>query len=113
MTFPMLHRVTRVRRTVGEEVDELGNDIVKEDATELPVFGWYYASPDEPVVAGHPRIEVDVFLIAGVGDFVATDAVVLPGDPDAFEVIGPGQNYDNNPWWSPHREVVTLKRSQR
>lgn len=110
--FPLTIPVTRIRRSASE-VDELGNDVISESRREVLVFGWSYTSPDEPVVAGHPRVEVDATLIAGVGDFVASDAVVLRGDPDPFEVIGSPQNFDNNPWWSPAREVVNLRRVQR
>lgn len=110
--FPLTLPVTRIRRGING-VDELGNDVVSEAREEVLVFGWSQVSPQEPVVAGHPRVEVDVTLISGVGDFIADDAVLLPGEDDPFEVIGPAQNFDSNPWWSPNREVVNLRRSQR
>lgn len=107
--FPLTIPVTRIRRSTGG-VDELGNDMTVEDRDQIMVFGWSQVAPSEPVVAGHPRVEVDVNLIAGAGDFVATDAVLLPSESDPFEVIGSAQNYDHNPWWSPNREVINLKR---
>lgn len=110
--YPLTFPVTRIRRTPGG-IDELGNDVITDAEDEVLVFGWSQISPQEPVVAGHPRIEVDATLIADVGDFVPTDAVVLPGEDDPFEVVGPAQNFDNNPWWSPSREVVNLRRIQR
>lgn len=106
--FPLKLAVTRVRRDEAG-VDELGNDVVTEIRESIKVFGWYSTTPDEPIIAGHERVVVDVALIAKSGDFEAGDAVVLPGDDSVYEVIGGAANYDHNPWWSPGREVVGLK----
>lgn len=105
--YPLAYEVTRVRRETGGE-DELGNDVMTTTREAIAVFGWWYTSPEEPMIARHERVAVDVSLIAAVGSFRPSDAVELPGDPEHYEVVGYPQNYDNNPWWSPGREVVTL-----
>lgn len=111
--LPLTVPVTRIRRVVTG-VDRLGNDIVGESSEHVLVFAYYTASPDEPLVAGHERLQLDARMITAVGDFVADDAVILPTFGDVpFEVIGEVENYDSNPWWSPDRDIVNLRRSQR
>lgn len=111
--FPLTKPVTRIRRDLSG-TDELNNDITVESRDEVLVFAYYTLSPDEPVVSRHERLELDARLIAGVGDFIADDAVVLPGLGDKeFEVIGEAENYEANPWWSPGVETVNLRRVQR
>lgn len=109
--YPLTVPVTRFRRTVGPP-DGLGNDTEIEASETVLVFAWYAISPMEPVVAGHDRLQVDVQMITGVGDFLPDDAVVLDaGRP--FEVIGEPVNHNANPWWSPGVEIINLRRVQR
>lgn len=109
--YPLTVPVRRVRREVGPP-DDLGNDTEVETTETVLVFAWAQINPQEPVVAGHERLQVDVQMFAGPGGFLPDDAVVLDAGPP-FEVIGETLNYDNNPWWSPGVEVVNLRRSQR
>lgn len=109
--YPLTIPVTRVRREVGPP-DGLGNDTEVETTESVMVFAWSQTSPAEPIVAGHERLEVDVQMYSGPGDFLPDDAVVLDaGDP--FDVIGEPVNYNNNPWWQPGLEVINLRRVQR
>jgi hypothetical protein len=111
--YPLTVPVTRFRRGVTGQ-DQLGNDVVGETSSEVLVFGYYSASPDEPLEAGHERLTLDARMITAVGDFVADDAVILPSfGQERFEVVGEAENYNANPWWSPGREIVNLRRSQR
>lgn len=109
--YPLTIPVGRVRRTVGPP-DDLGNDTEIEETGTVLVFGWSQVNPMEPVVAGHERLQVDVQLIAGPGDFLPDDAVVLDDGPP-FEVVGEPADPNQNPWWSPGVVVINLKRSQR
>lgn len=109
--YPMTVPVTRHRRAVGPP-DDLGNDTEIEETETVLVFAFAQVSPQEPVVYGHDRIQVDVQMYATPGDFLPDDAVTI--DPHGpFEVIGEAQNYDNNPWWTPGVEVINLRRVQR
>lgn len=108
--FPLTQEVTRLRS--GEDgTDAHGNQIpgpTEED--QVLVFAWWIGSSGEPQLPGHvERVESDASLIAGPGDFLPTDHVVLPGH-GVFEVEGHPSNYDNNPWWSPGVETVALRR---
>lgn len=109
--YPMTVPVIRHRRTVGPP-DDLGNDTEIEETETVFVFAFAQVSPQEPVVYGHDRIQVDVQMYAAPGDFLPDDAVTLDAGP-VFEVVGEAQNYDNNPWWSPGVEVINLRRVQR
>lgn len=109
--YPLTVPVVRIRRTVGPP-DDLGNDTTLEETETVLVFAWAQVSPQEPVVYGHDRLQVDVQLYAGLGDFLPDDAVRLDAGP-VFEVVGEAQNYDSNPWWKPGVEVVNLRRVQR
>ncbi len=111
--YPLTVPVTRFRRGVTGQ-DQLGNDVVGETSSEVLVFGYYSSSPDEPLEAGHERLTLDARMITAVGDFVADDAVILPSfGQERFEIVGEAENYNANPWWSPGREIVNLRRSQR
>lgn len=111
MQFQLNFTVTRIRRSASG-VDALGNDVVVDQSDTVPVFGWAPTQPDEPVVARHERVETGLSLFARPGDFVATDAVILPGDATPYEAIGGEQSYENNPWWQPGLVVVRLEKSE-
>lgn len=107
--YPLRFAVTRIRRSESG-VDELGNDVVSETRQEIPVFGWAPTQPDEPVISRHERVESGMSLYARPGDFIESDAVLIPREDEPFEVIGGEQSYENNPWWSPGLVVVRLER---
>ena len=112
--IPLRHEVIRVRRLQETGVDGLGNDIIVDVEDEVPVkvAGWASARSDEPKVAGHDRLAVDVELFALPGDFTEGDAVRL--DPyGLLEVVGHPEDYNHGPWWSPGLVVVNLRRADR
>lgn len=103
--------VEHVRRERKHEVDELNNDVWVDVEVSAPVkvAGWSSPSSDEPKIAGHDRLTVDVELLAPVGVFSARDAVRLPDRDDLMEVVGEPENYSFNPFgWDPGLEVVNL-----
>lgn len=109
--FPLPHEVIRITRTRTLEVDELGNDVWVEAELEEPVLvaGWSVPTSDEPKMAGHLRVTVDVELLAPSGVFRPEDAVKLPDREDVLEVVGEPENFDHGPFgWVPDLEVVNL-----
>lgn len=75
---------------------------------DYPVCGWW-ASSDEPFVAGHERVEIRTNLITPV-EFPAEprDRVVLDGI--LYEIDGYAQDHTNGPWWNPGVVVWNLTR---
>lgn len=103
--------VVHVRRERQHDVDELNNDVWVdvEVSTPVKVAGWSKPSSDEPKLAGHDRLTVDVELLAPVGVFGDRDAVQLPDRDGLMEVVGEPENYSFNPFgWDPDLEVVNL-----
>jgi hypothetical protein len=76
---------------------------------EHPVCGWSVPSSDEPKLAGHDRVVVDVELFAPT-EFPAGphDRVIL--NAEVFEVIGHAEDYTHGPWWDPGVVVWNLQR---
>lgn len=110
--FPLPFTLTRVRRA-GIGKDELGNEVVTETSDKVPVAGWAVPSSEEPKVAGHARLVVDIEVYAPTGEFLEGDAVEIP-QYGRCEVIGHPENYETNPFgWEPGLEVVNLRRADR
>lgn len=111
--FPLSHTVTRTRRTLSPDPDELGNEQWVDSAEQVLVAGWATPTSDEPVVAGHDRLTVDVRIYALPGDFQDGDAVTI--DPyGQLEVIGHPENYSHSPFgWDPGLVVVNTRRTDR
>jgi hypothetical protein len=74
--YPLTVPVVRIRGTVGPP-DDLWNDTEIEETETVLVFAFAQVSPQEPVVYGHDRIQVDVQMYAAPGDFLPDDAVTL------------------------------------
>lgn len=110
--FPLRHTVTRIRRsTTG--TDALGNDVEIMSEAEVTVAGWAAPKSDEPTVAGHERLTVDLEIYALPGDFTEGDAVKIDGY-DPLEVIGHPENYSHSPFgWDPGLVVVNTRRKDR
>ena len=108
--FPCTIEVTRLR-SGGMSDDPFGNPVpAPPSEDQILVFAWWIGTSGEPSMAGHvERVESDASLIAEPGDFKPSDQVVLPG-AGLFEVDGYPANFDNNPWWSPGVETVSLRR---
>lgn len=110
--FPLPFTLTRVRRA-GKGKDKLGNEVVQETRDEVRVAGWAVPTSDEPKVAGHDRLVVDIEVYAPTGEFLEGDAVDIP-KYGRCEVIGHPENYETNPFgWFPGLEVVNLRRADR
>lgn len=112
MSFlPLNFVVQRVRRVKVLEKDELNNDVWEESESRdsVKVAGWSKPASDEPKLAGHGRVTVDIELFAPVGVFQVRDAVQLPGRDGLLEVVGEPENYSHSPFgWDPGLEVVNL-----
>ena len=108
--FPLTKEVTRIR-SGGVVTDPFGNEVPGPSSEDqVLVFAWWVGSSGEPNLSGHvERVESDASLIAAPGDFRPSDMVSLPGQ-GVFEVEGHPANFDNNPWWSPGVETVSLRR---
>lgn len=109
--IPTRFEVVRVKRVRKLDRDALGNDVwVDEETREsVNVAGWAKPVSDEPKLAGHDRITVEVEMYAPAGAFQVKDAVILPGRDDLLEVIGEPEEFSNNPFsWDPGLEVVNL-----
>ena len=107
--FPLLFTVGHCAYSAGTEDDwgniaaEWGNPVVK------AVYGWGAPQGSEPKTAGHERVVVEVELLVppDFGAVSPKDRMVLDGVE--YEVIGPIESYDHNPFgWNPGG-VVNLK----
>lgn len=111
MTFPLLFEVG-VQAFTGSGVDAHNNEIETwSDTTQHRVYGWSSPKSDEPKVAGHDRVIVDVELLAPEGfPARAHDRVILPDG--VFDVIGYAEDYNHGPFgWKPGL-VLNLRRSE-
>lgn len=106
--FPLLFTVGhRVWSEDGE--DAHGNPIAGwSTPVTKPVYGWGAPSGDEPKIAGVDRVEVEVeLLVPPEFQCDRKDRIVLDGDE--FEVVGPMEMFDHNPFgWNPGG-VVNLR----
>lgn len=69
-----------------------------EEGTQQPVHGWANPRSDEPKIAGHDRVTVDVELFAPkTFDVGPHDLVDLPNFGQ-FEVVGHPEDYTNGPF---------------
>lgn len=109
MTFSLTRSVEHAAYVAAGE-DELGNEVA---SYALPVtvrvFGWEPPRSDEPALAGHDRVVVDLKLYApqSMGAKPA-DRVVVNGK--RFEVIGWPEDPNDNGIWSPGLVSVNLRR---
>lgn len=113
ISFPF--EVVRLRRTHTTTRNELGNEVIVEveDADPVKIAGWASATSDEPKVAGHDRLTVDVELYARPGDFSEGDAVRMD-QYGLLEVIGHPEDYNHGPFgFDPDLVVVNLRRADR
>lgn len=71
------------------------------DPVDTPVYGWGPPQSDEPKLAGHDRVTVDVEVLVPDGFTCGPhDRVVLDGE--TFNVAGRVEAYSHNPFgWSP------------
>ena len=78
------------------------------DPVSTPVYGWGAPGSREPKLAGDDRIVVDVeLLVPPEFECSPKDRILLEGDE--YEVLGPVQRYDHNPFgWNPGG-VVNLR----
>lgn len=107
--YPLPFTVTRIRREIAEEVDELGNPQWTTSSDTVAVAGWAVPTSDEPKLTRHDRLTVDVELLAPSGTFRHDDQVDLP-PYGRCQVIGWPENYDHGPFkFVPGLEVVNLK----
>jgi hypothetical protein len=107
--FPLRIPVELERYDGGGE-DELGNEGEFWGAPEEHlVFGWEPTTSDEPELAGHDRVVVDMKLYASRSmNPGPKDRMNLDGQ--RFEVIGYPQDPNNNPWWKPGLVTILLRR---
>ncbi|MFY9190182.1 MAG: hypothetical protein WAN89_02765 [Lawsonella sp.] len=108
--FPLIFEVTvhRVRDTGAR--DSFGTPIKESTTESVKVFGWALGGADAPGDITPERVEYDATLYPPSSvDLVDGDRVELP-NAGMFEVSGPPENYDNNPWFMPGMSVVRLKR---
>lgn len=108
--FPLTQEVIRLRPG-GTVTDPFGNELPGPPSEEpVLVFAWWIGSSGEPYPSGHvERVVSDASMIAAPGEFQPSDQVLLPG-AGVFEVEGRPANFDNNPWWSPGVETVSLRK---
>lgn len=110
--FPLKHTVVKVSR-VNAGKDKLGNIVTKEEITLVDIAGWAAPTSDEPKVAGHERLTVDLEIYAPTGTFAEGDGVDIP-EYGRLEVIGHPENYSHNPFgWDPGLVVVNARRKDR
>ncbi|GGF39094.1 hypothetical protein [Williamsia phyllosphaerae] len=107
--FPLLFTVEHLSYSDG--VDNGWGDPTEgwSDPIVKPVYGWGAPGGNEPKLAGDDRVLVDTELLVPPGfECSPRDRMVLDGDE--FEVVGPVQRYDHNPFgWNPGG-VVSLRR---
>lgn len=109
MSFPLLF-------TVGHKAfdptatDDFGNPIKAWAApVTKQVYGWGAPQGDEPKLAGHDRVVVQVELLVPPGfECASQDRMVLDGIE--YEAVGPVESYDHNPFgWNPGGVVNLVK----
>lgn len=91
--------------------DAHGNPVrVWSDPVEYPACWWANPTSDEPDVAGHDRVVIDLELCTPE-DFPATphDRIVIPVR-GVFEVLGYPEDFNHGPWWDPGVVVWNLQR---
>lgn len=106
--FPLRH-VVGVRVFQEGAFDSHGNPVRSwADPVEQAVYGWYVPSTDEPAVAGHDRVVVDVKVLVPPG-FVCgpNDRVVVDGS--TFDVVGLLEDYTFGPWGYRPGAVLNLR----
>lgn len=108
--FPLLFTVGHRIWSASGPDDAHGNPVEGwADPVEKRVYGWGAPQGSEPKLAGHDRVVVAVELLVPP-DFGCSprDRMVLDGIE--FDVIGPIEMYDHNPFgWNPGG-VVNLGR---
>lgn len=108
--FPLLFSVGHRVWSEDGSYDDHGNPAEDWSAPVVKaVYGWGAPNGDEPKMAGHDRVTVQVELLVPPG-FVCSprDRILLDGVE--HEVIGPVESYDHNPFgWNPGG-VVNLRR---
>lgn len=108
--FPLLFTVgQRVWSATGQD-DDHGNAVAGwADPVEKRVYGWGAPGGAEPKLAGHDRVVVQVeLLVPPAFECSPRDRMVLDGLE--YDVIGPVEAYDHNPFgWNPGG-VINLRR---
>lgn len=70
---------------------------------------WWSLGSDEPKLAGHDRVTVDlVVVVDSVTPVGPHDRFVIEGRE--YVVVGYPEDYDHGPWWSPNRKPVNVRR---
>jgi hypothetical protein len=113
VTFPLLFEVG-VHTWDGVEDSyntEAGYTPARDvDGTQYEVYGWSTPATQEPKLAGHDRVEVDVELLVPPDFPVGPhDLVDLP-DVGQFEVIGYPEDFTKGPFGFQPGAVVNLRR---
>ena len=107
--FPLRFTVGHRAYSAGAE-DDYGNESAGWGAPIVkPVYGWGAPQGSEPKIAGHERVVVEVELLVPpeFGAVSPRDRMVLDGVE--YDVIGPAESFDHNPFgWNPGG-VVNLK----
>jgi hypothetical protein len=115
--FPTPHTIG-VHEWSGTGEDAHGNPVdvytppLDQPGTQHAVIGWQVPASDEPIVAGHDRVVVDVELGVPPGFTMSPRAVVdLPYGPEGrFQVVGEIRTAEGNPFlWNPGG-IVNLRR---
>lgn len=108
MVTPLRRTAVLLRRTPGAE-DAHGNPVVAFAApVNVPAIWWPEYSQDLPL-GGHERTEGRMKVVLDVDVEVSTaDRLVLDGV--AWDVFGDPASYEDGPWWSPGRQVVTCRK---
>lgn len=109
MSFPLRWTVQRLPYLAGA-TDSHGNPVDSwGDPVDVKVYGWGAPTTDEPPLAGHDRVVVDL-LVYGPGSmpFTSMDRAVV--ESKTYEVVGEVDDYDHGPFgWQPGA-TVSLRR---
>lgn len=114
MTFPLLFEVGVHTYSPGSSdgyggTEDTYTPPVGETGVTQKVYGWSAPRSEEPKVAGHDRVVVDVELLAPPGFQVgAHDLVDLPDG--VYEVVGQPEDYNHGPFGFTPGLVVNLRK---
>lgn len=96
--FIQARRTVEVERWSYDSTDPFGNPAPAwADPVPVKVYGWEPPKSDEPVLAGHDRVVVDLQVLAPPGVEVGShDRVIVQGR--RYEVVGEIEDAGNGPF---------------
>lgn len=96
-----------------EVVDGFG-DVTYEPGPprQVRVFAWHLGGTEGGPDGHVHRVDWDATVYAPADAGITAGDVVDLGDGALFDVDGPAESWEANPWWNPGLVVIRLKRKE-